>query len=66
MLLGCLVMFVGVFVLGKFTNLSWGWLLLLACPLAHVFMMKGMQHSESKKSEPDNLVQSRTRSPHSK
>lgn len=46
MVVGCVAMFVGIYFvsLGQLSGL--GLLLLLACPLMHLFMMKGM-HGEN-------------------
>lgn len=56
MLLGCAAMLVGALLLKKFTDVSWGWLLLLACPLLHIFMMKGMHQNKSNTDTPDKDV----------
>ncbi|GAB6098445.1 hypothetical protein JCM16358_03240 [Halanaerocella petrolearia] len=44
MLLGCLIMFGSFWLLTGSSNgleSSWSWLILLLCPLMHLFMMKG-------------------------
>lgn len=48
MVLACvapILIIIGVFLLFKAGGNSWFWLLILLCPFAHVFMMKGHKHN---------------------
>jgi len=40
------IIVVGIFSLSGGNN-SWAWLFILLCPLAHLFMMKGHEHSHN-------------------
>ena len=51
MIICCLVMFVGIFFLHDADGASWSWLLILLCPLMHIFMMKGMSHQDTEEEE---------------
>ncbi len=54
MLVCCIVMFAGFFFLHG-SGGNWGWLIIVLCPLMHLFMMKGMSHdSDSHHHEKDN------------
>ncbi len=45
--IGCLIMFGGLFLLGRGGSNNWAFLLILLCPLMHIFMMRGhMSHGK--------------------
>lgn len=47
MLVGCLAMLGGFLLIGKGSFGNLGWLLILLCPLLHVFMMRGHHGSHN-------------------
>ncbi|KUO52661.1 MAG: hypothetical protein APF76_14315 [Desulfitibacter sp. BRH_c19] len=47
MMILCLIpMIAVVFFFGRVEGFNWTWLILLLCPLMHIFMMKSMHNNE--------------------
>ncbi len=53
MMILCLIPMIAVvfFFSGKIEGFSWAWIILLLCPLMHIFMMKSMHNEDCEDSK---------------